>query len=472
MRSGKGSLTLALSRLQERVQPARLLAATLASLLVLAGCSDGAEPTQPPATATSTTSATATPATPTPETTPFAVTGLRMTGKSDLWMDIAGLVPAEDVRGIAVTDIARIREHFGIALPTGRESIEDLQRAYPEATAFIGVPTLERVDPKLREIVVYYAAFGYAWILQQPDPGAGPALGPPPWISGFGICASQLGGEGVPEGEICGPTRTYLGFDQRDIDQMILVNPAPPRQHGIVLGRIDPAVTTMALKACGSCPEAREAEFGGKTYRRWGDDLEGGAAELRNKPPIFDRFARGGNLLVEPGLAVHTLEASWMDAFIAAQSGTVPKLDEDAGYRAVIEAMGRLNTLSFAAGSQFGIEEILERTSGEGLREHLREGGLLQPFSVLATGHGIDAEGPYMALAIAHGSEAVAQANEPLLLRRLAGAEYHDNTLWATLIDEVELVREGILLVAKLRGPVAASWALWWVGGGHIVVHE
>lgn len=34
------------------------------------------------------------------------------------------------------------------------------------------------------------------------------------------------------------------------------------------------------------------------------------------------------------------------------------------------------------------------------------------------------------------------------------------------------MARKGSLIVAKLQGPVASSWASWWVTHFHMVVHE
>ena len=110
-------------------------------------------------------------------------------------------------------------------------------------------------------------------------------------------------------------------------------------------------------------------------------------------------------------------------------------------------------------------------------RELAEAGPWLRPYQAFASGIGKDAEGPYMALALAHADAASAEENVGLLRRIIEeGSSTFYGNPWSDTIDvgSLEIKSEGRLLLAKLRGDIAASggWLNWVFYVDSLILHE
>ena len=288
-------------------------------------------------------------------------------------------------------------------------------------------------------------------------------FGQAPHISGYSEYALSV--QDVP-----GISR-HLGFDLRDVDQSALAG-MPPGQLGVMLGEFDSAATDAALKNCATsvpdCDPPVLQSHAGINFYSWGEGLRG---DLRRRfsPPAFDQFGRGGRIAVQDSHVFYALETSGMNALIEASLDRRTSLLASEKFRLLAKAMSQLDAhASVLSDRNMSVEDTISKLLGDRyseedanqIRAQLAATPVLRQYLVFATGEGIDQDGPYMAIALVHGSAEAAEENVNLLLRRIneASSLVRRGMRWSEMVDKAAVRAEGRVLLAKLHGPIAGAW--------------
>jgi hypothetical protein len=291
-------------------------------------------------------------------------------------------------------------------------------------------------------------------------PKSGPSFnmgGLAPWISGL-----------WPNTEMTEPIHMqrhqYLGFDARNVDQTVLVGNSEPRQLEVLRGRFDPDATQAAIEACEGCPQPEVVEYLGVSYYTWGEDFAT-SAELQNTPPIFDRYGRGSSLVVQDGYVFRAVYREGVESMIAAQQDAALSLADVEDYRLLAAAMNALGAYSaFFSNDTMSpapeeAPEMRQRgdtspTLTERRQAVIAQGPLLRPYQTMAVGRGMDDDGRYLVIVLAHADEDTAGENVGRLQQRIGqtGFAMIGDSTWAEEVEEAEVWADGRLLIAKLRG--------------------
>ena len=292
----------------------------------------------------------------------------------------------------------------------------------------------------------------------------------------------------------------YLALDPGTINQSLLAG-TTPRQWEILGGRFDPKATEQALSRCtGAClpPDARE-EYQGVTFYSWGEDFKGSLQD-RLKPPAFDKQGRGGRIAVLDNYVYRTLWTDGIREQIDAGLGRRPSLAEVEDFRLLAENLSELGSYEiYLSDDTQSVEELDSLTvtltgkagaydwlvndeqkrqtykvffwDSEGrtvgvqldspmeevqqLRQELQQ-SLLRPYLAYGTGRGLDSDGRYIGIVLAHADEDLARENVVLLQQRIRETVNLANSKpWNETVDlgRMEVGTEGRLLLAKLPLP-------------------
>ena len=333
--------------------------------------------------------------------------------------DLLRFVPDEAAyrERVTITDLGAIREHYGLEPKGGTEGWTEVWNAAGESNIqvlpiYSGVLGAENRDEVL-------ASIGN-------------------WEQGF-------------------------GFGVAEIDRALTAGFGPPRYLYAAGGRFDPEVVEATLAACSECQLHEVREHAGKRYLAWGDDLQQ-TLRLRNSLPAFDALGRGGLFVFTEE---HVLRANWADGLtgmIDGSRGTNSPQDraEFAEVAQEADALGLfILTLTDLTQDVGETAAWLESWRGNPRLEDMADAWtpdegevLLRPYLVLAVGRGIDEEGVFTAIILGHASEEVATENVGRLKERIATIEsVWGEGPWRELFEDVEVSADGVVLIAKVRGP-------------------
>ena len=277
--------------------------------------------------------------------------------------------------------------------------------------------------------------------------------------------------------------RQYLGFDVRNIEQSVLVG-VPPGQLEVVRGRFDPDTVDKTLRACSECVPHVLGEHRGVSFYSWGEDRKGDL-QKRFSPPAFDWLGRGGRIAVQEKYIFRTVETTGMEALIDASLARRPSMADVEEFRLLARGMSELGAYTMFltdmtqgweayGGRLVGmyLDDYATQAQSEGVMQEIKEKILLlRPYQAFATGAGKDAEGPYIALVLAHANPKSAAENVDRLRRQIEGTVItQDRKPWRPWPEVAEEIRaEGRVLLAKLRGQ---NWVGWVFAGEPRLLHE
>ena len=276
----------------------------------------------------------------------------------------------------------------------------------------------------------------------------------------------------------------YLAFDVRNIDQTIVAGP-PSSQLDVVRGRFNPQATDEALSACSECSSPSRGEHRGIPCYGWGEDYTADA-DMSFAPPAFESLGRGGRIAVLDEYVFRTLGTSEMKA-IDTSLDQYPPLADVEEFSLLAVGMSRLGAYTMLLSDDaeaWELDGLAGLSLGEGasqgdiekMRQKLGESGpWLRPYEAYATGAGKDEDGSYMALVLVHADGASAEENGGLLRRRIEeGSSTVYGVPWSDQIDvdTLEIKAKGRLLLAKLRGGLAADPFNWMYFRDTLILYE
>ena len=433
-----------------------LVMALMALVVAIGAACDGAGPSAPDATATPT-SAQAPAATPTAMAAPAPTAAYTPSDdpQAAIYEALLGAIPytPEGRFFVSIDDYTLVRQIFATTIPLpgpgdDDEAVENLNNWIPPL-GYMG----DASDPPV-------TTFGIGF------------LG---WVNHRNI------------------NLQHLAFDVRNIDQILVTQTlgGPDPSEDVVRGRFDPQATDAALGTCSQCPEPSREEHRGVPYYSWGED-NAVNADWKFAPPAFDQLGRGERIAVLDEYVFRTLGTSEMQGLIDAHLREVPSLGDVEEFRLLAGGISPLRAYSmFLSGKVelWGLPNNAKALAGQDAsqadieakeRELAEAGPWLRPYQAFASGIGKDAEGPYMALALAHADGASAEENVGLLRRIIKeGSSSRYGTPWSDAIDvdSLEIKSEGSLLLAKLRGDIAAGggwldWLNWVFRVDSLILHE
>ncbi|MCI0850158.1 MAG: hypothetical protein J4N26_04265, partial [Chloroflexi bacterium] len=173
-----------------------------------------------------------------------------------------------------------------------------------------------------------------------------------------------------------------------------------------------------------------------------------------------------------------------VDAAIAAAAGERRSLADVAVFQRLargLQALGTYTALFSVDTDPYTVAATAERLAGTDAteadvaaeRERLGGETKLLPYQAFATGAGVDAGGAYTALVLLHGGEEAAQANVQRLEDRIAeGTSWLGGQPFSEFISRVDIVRDGSVILAKLRSDRYALWFGLHAGRDTLLVHE
>ena len=266
----------------------------------------------------------------------------------------------------------------------------------------------------------------------------------------------------------------HLGFDVRNMGQSIVAG-LPTVMMDVSSGSFAPGSTANALDSCGECPRFSRDEYRSVSYYSWSEGQDGDMG-LAFILPVFDRLGRGGHLAVTDRFVLRTLKDSDMKLLIDTFEGERRSLADLEEFQLLADGMAQLRSYSMLLSDMTfsldgGYGESLTRATGR--LEKWVEPGPLQPYAAYGVGAGRDGEGPYMALALVHDNSSQAEDNVSLLRARIdESTSVFYETPWADKVEESEIMSEGRLLLAKLRGNIAVSPVGWVFSNDNLILHK
>ncbi|MBT5774162.1 MAG: hypothetical protein HOH95_07270 [Dehalococcoidia bacterium] len=327
--------------------------------------------------------------------------------------DLLRFVPDEAAyrERVTITDYAAIREHYGLEARGGEEAWIELAEALQGDDVM--VPLMSGILGAARQDFLNAEAR---------------------WKEGFGF-----------------------GFGE--IDRALMGGYGPPRNIYVVGGRFDAAGVEEALAKCTECQPHEVREHSGQRYLAWGDQWQF-HLDLREGLPAFDQFGRGGLFVFSDE---HVVRAHWFEDIewmIDASRGE-NSLGERAGFGEVATVADELGLFTLVLTDVTQDLAMASKMIGDGSgRRSVVDGWtpdegevLLRQYSAWGAGSGVDEEGAFTAVILAHSSEEAAAENVGRLEERLAtGSSVWRELAWSELFSRVEVSSDGVVLTAKLYG--------------------
>jgi hypothetical protein len=260
--------------------------------------------------------------------------------------------------------------------------------------------------------------------------------------------------------------RVSFGFDVGQVE-LDLEAGLPPERYEVLQGRFDPDAVDDAVRSDPVwADELETAEHLGVTYYRWGEDRSQDLARSSPTRPI----GVGGRLALVDDVIMRAAWTEGIEQMIGARSGERPSLAEAGDLveaaRAIehhggFSASLTTDVLRFEAGQ--AIVGNLDLQGAEDQPQASEEIPALDAYRALATGVGVDEDGWFQLIALAHDDETDAAANAERLEEVLAdGVSFVSGAPWQEVVDDWTITVDRAVTVAVLR---TASRGLW----NHIV---
>ena len=256
---------------------------------------------------------------------------------------------------------------------------------------------------------------------------------------------------------------TELGFTLADVDTDIFAGgsllPVEPGTEGpvyqIVLGRIGEQTVVEALRTDPTFSDLLEqTSHNGVDYYHWG--YEG--SDVTRQTSVRT-LGEGRQLVIRDGTLYWTEFVQDIEDMIDASRNNHSSLADAKGYQLVANALDDIGTFSASISSDT-TELVAAMWKGRDASiDDLVPELALAPYTLFATGRGLDSEGPFTAVVLFHDDEDGAAENVVRLRERIetAGQMFSDERnvgepipRWREQIDSAEIVQDGRLLIAKL----------------------
>ena len=273
----------------------------------------------------------------------------------------------------------------------------------------------------------------------------------------------------------------YLALDLRFVEQTAWTwSPEGFGHLDVAKGGFDPAATERALQSCDDCPAPAVQDRGGFRFYSWGGDNEVGVAP-RFSPPVFDHLGRGGQLAVSEEFVFRTFTTPGMEALIDAHSNAAGSLADAEEFVLLAQGLSQVRPHSvLLSGETFFLDRLVEMRLGAGATEDGRRElasamsapQALRPYEAYAMGSGLDENGNYAALVLAHSESEYAEENVEILRRRIEEGTSSAEQPWSEQVESAEISAEGRLLLARLRGQIAGSWINIVQFRENLLIHE
>ena len=257
--------------------------------------------------------------------------------------------------------------------------------------------------------------------------------------------------------------RTELGFTIADVDfdifagGSLLAVESPNREpvYQIVRGRMSKQAVQEALRIDPSFSDLlEEASHGGVDYFHWGYEGINVSIQTSVRP-----LGQGRQLSIRDDTLYWTLFVEDMEDMIDASLDNQSSLADSEDYQLVANALDEMGTFSASLSSDTAqLVAAMWEERDAGIDDLVPELPLLQ-YTLVATGRGLDSEGPFTAIVLAHADEDDAAENVVRLGERIeaAGQMFSDERnigdpipRWSDQISSAEIVQQGKLLIAKL----------------------
>jgi hypothetical protein len=244
-----------------------------------------------------------------------------------------------------------------------------------------------------------------------------------------------------------------IGYGAANVDGEIRAG-VPPREFEAIVGRFEPERIDSALRNCPNCPQPQVMTYEGRNYYSWGEDFETNLRS-REQPPVFDELGRGGRWSFTSSFVLRAQWTAGIEAMINASNGT-RSLMGDPDYSATVRVLATIRPFSAA---------MTNETPGGAYARSLGDlyqqlglpapaGQLLRPYSLIGTGCAADGAGSFLAIVLAHRSEAAAHDNVQILGDRIKSTVLPDGSTWSSRITHLESGADGRFLVARLHGSI------------------
>lgn len=229
-----------------------------------------------------------------------------------------------------------------------------------------------------------------------------------------------------------------------------------------VRGDFDRGRILRAVENCKQCQQKPfEVTHAGVTYYGWGNrDGLRLQPSLNLAPPLFDGVGRGGRFVpLDDETILRAVTDDSMKAMLDAAKGNAPSLADDADFVLAAAKLDELGLLTgFITGTTQGPVDRFRELMRPDQRPLLNEAHLLEPYSLLAFGQGVDAEGQYLVVILVHTDRARAVANEAAFRARYENTgSLFTRAPWQEYYTSAETRVEDRLLLVTLRGPGAAN---------------
>jgi hypothetical protein len=258
--------------------------------------------------------------------------------------------------------------------------------------------------------------------------------------------------------------RAGLGFDVNDVDLDIEAG-EPPQRFDALAGRFDADTIAAAVRSDPEwSPELETDEHLGIPYYRWGEDHQQDLSRRDAVRPL----GRGGRLAVVDDTVLWTHWTEGIELMIATVQGEQPSLAEVepvARIARALEEHGGFSAHLAADVSRFdightAIADLARGDLPDDVLERLEGAPALVPYAVLGAGVGVDEDGWYQIIALAHTDEEQAEANAAQLDVVLAeGLSVANGRPWVEIVEAWTITTEGTVTVAVLRTDARNLWS-------------
>jgi hypothetical protein len=227
--------------------------------------------------------------------------------------------------------------------------------------------------------------------------------------------------------QVTNSTRPYLGFDSRDVDQVVYTGNGVDQSlvgFEVVVGGIRAGVAEGLLALCEECVPHEVASYAGKEFFTWGKDASI-SNDDRLAAPAHDQFGRGGRILVEDGFAIRALYKGAMKDAIDVVSGDSTTGIDDENYVLAVRAMDEAGVISMTVTSQsFRENDVIEAFGDRGRLtfDVERLFNLTTPppaYEIVSTGIGSDEDGLFGVIALVFKDRKTAKLGADALKDRL-----------------------------------------------------
>lgn len=274
----------------------------------------------------------------------------------------------------------------------------------------------------------------------------------------------------IPGSDSDNELKATLGFSGAGITQTLYAGALPVNYYEAVRGNFKRENIDNAVKT-GPMNELLETvPYQGQEFYSWDGDFEIRLQYRSNVRPL----GRGHRLALVDDFVFWTLWTDGMKEMIDSYKGNIASLADDEDYRLLAGGLENLDTVTaFFSAESHSISHFNEIFNQEKINELSPEiqerlvtekdrQARLKPYRALATGAAKDDKGYYLAIALVNPDEATAKDNAKLLEQRINEAKMvwgpDAGQKWSDLADNIVIMSNGRLTLAKLYGPVVEFW--------------